>query len=520
MPEITRAQFVKGAVGGAFGLIALGVAGCSAGTSAKPGGSATPVRGGIAKMSVSGASANESLDPAISSQVSAIALCSMVYEMLVEPDNDFNLHPMLATSWESTDATKWTFHLRPDVTFHDGSPLTAEDVVFSIRRLLDEKVGSPLFGRLSPILKANDITKVDDATVELKLQSADAHLPLLLGQRTAAIVKAGTTAFTTGTAQGTGPFKIDRFTPGQEWSVKRNDAYWQKGLPYLDGVQCNAVAEQATKVQTVVSGDAHVCDAIDFSTAARLKDQAGVELARLRDALILNIVMDSSQKPFDDPKVVKAIKLAVDRDQVQKLAYRGFGSLAADTPAPTSDPFYPAALGTPARDVAAAKQLLTEAGHPDGIDLELFTTQATGGMVDLAVTFAKSVEEAGIRVKITQRPVDTYFSDVWMKKPFYTNYWGRRQTGESISVAYVSDAPWNETRMSSPALDTAMTEYRSTTDEKVQTAKLNEALEIISKEGSTVIPVFVDSVWLSKSGISGLQLNSDRAVLFHKAFLS
>lgn len=520
MREITRAQLLKGGAGAAAGLLILGVAGCSSSSKDAKGPLGTPKRGGIAKLSMSGASANESLDPAVANQPNAILLCASVYDMLLQTDNAWKLSPMLATSWTTTDNKKWVIKLREGVKFHDGSPFTADDVIYSLTRLLDKKLGSSLHSRMAPLVKPENLKATDPHTLEITLETADSTLPYLLAQHAAAIMKKGTTTFDGTVSAGTGAFKVKAFTAGRSWELARNEAYWESGYPLLDGVKASVVGEQSTKVQTVVSGDADLADAVDFSVASTLKSNANVQLLNLENATIINIVMDATQKPFDNPKVIEAVKLATDRSKIVKLAYQSFASEAADTPAPADDTFFPSSLKVPGQDIAKAKELLAEAGFPGGIDLELFTTQATGGMVDVAVTFAKLVEPAGIRVKITQKPVDNYFSDVWLQKPMYSSYWGRRFPGEALAVAYESTAPWNESRVKSTAIDGALAKMRASTDPAEQKAALGAGLEAAAKESGAVIPAFADSIMLAKKRLQGVELSYDRVCLLHKAYLN
>jgi peptide/nickel transport system substrate-binding protein len=525
--RLTRHELLRAAAALGIGATALGAAACggddggaATGTGGS-GGAGTPKRGGIAQLAFSDAQTSENLDPALSAVNNDACYCGQIYESLTQPDDEWQAHPLLAESWESNAAvTEWTFKLRPGVKWHDGSPFTAQDAVFSIQRLLDEELGSPLYSRLEASLDPDGVTAPDDLTLVLTMKRSDSLIPLTMGARHAHIVKNGTTEFTPATAIGTGPFKLKSWTAGQSWEVERFDGYWEKGLPYLDAVRGVVIGEQSTKVQAVVSGDSDMCDPIDFSAASTVQGSGSAELVEFKAATHLLIAMDQTQEPFTDERVVRAIKMAVDRERLAKVAYQGYATLTSDTPAPSGDPFYPPDLGIRPQDIDGAKALLAEAGHSDGIDIELFTSQSFGGMVDLAVAFAQIVEPAGIRVKINQWSPDTYWDQVWLVKPMFVSYYVRRHPNEILSVTYASNAPWNECNFKNPELDALLTEGLATADPDEQTEIYQRALQIVADDHGTAIPAFINRLWVKKPRLQGAELDLQNAVFLRKAYVA
>jgi peptide/nickel transport system substrate-binding protein len=522
LKELTRRQLLKGAAGIAAGASVLGIAGCGGDdTGGEPsGGTATGEvkRGGILQVSFSDSSTDESLDPAISELNNDSFYTGQIYEGLTVADTDWGVHPVLAEKWEpNEDASEWTFTLRQGVTFHDGTPLTAKDAAYSIGRLLDEDLGSPLFSRLEPSLDADGITAPDDQTLVLTLKRPDSLMPLALSARHAMIVKDGTTDFAVANAIGTGPFKVKSFRPGQSWEVEKNATYWEEGLPYLDGIRGVIVGEQSTKVQSVTSGQSHIADPIDYSAASTVSGNA--EILEFTGATYLLIAMDQTKEPFTDERVVDAIKMAVDRDQVLQTVFQGYGDTTGDVPVPPDDFFYPTDLTTD-QDIEGAKQLLADAGYPDGIDLELFTSASYGGMVDLAVAFQQVVEPAGIRVKINQGSPDTYWDQVWLVKPMYASYDTRRHPNEILSVTYASNAPWNECKLKNPALDELLAEGLRTTDREGQKQIYQDALRLVADQHGTSIPAFVSKLWIKKNNVQGEELELSRGMIMKKAYIA
>jgi peptide/nickel transport system substrate-binding protein len=230
--------------------------------------------------------------------------------------------------------------------------------------------------------------------------------------------------------------------------------------------------------------------------------------------------MDSTKEPFNDERVRMAIKLAVDRQKVVDTAYQGYGTTTSDVPVPADDPYFPDEIGERDQDIDEAKRLLAEAGHPNGIDVELFTSQAFAAMVDLAQAFEQLVRPAGIRVKIKQWPADTFWDQVWLVKPMYTSYYTRRHPNESLSITYTSSAPWNESKLKSKELDDLVAKGLATADEDEQQQVYQDALEIVANEAGTSIPAFINRLHVAKKNVKGVELGLQTAMLVKKAYLT
>jgi peptide/nickel transport system substrate-binding protein len=522
--ELTRRQLLRGAAGIAAGASVFGLAACGGDddgggtqTGAQPEGDVK--RGGILQVSFSDSSTDESLDPAGTELNNDSFYTGQIYEGLGVADTKWDVHPVLAESWEpNDDASEWTFKLRQGVQFHDGTPFSSKDAAYSIGRLLDEELGSPLFSRLQPSLDPDGIQAPDDQTLVLSLKRPDSLMPLALSARHAMIVKDGTSEFDVASAIGTGPFKVKSFQPGQSWELEKNTTYWEKGVPYLDGLRGVVVGEQSTKVQSVTSGQAHIADPIDYSAASTVSG-GGASILEFPGATYLLIAMDQRKKPFNDERVVDAIKMAVDREQVLSAVFQGYGDVTADVPVPPDDFYYPPDLST-AQDIEGAKQLLADAGYPNGIDLELHTSASYGGMVDLAVAFQQVVEPAGIRVKINQGSPDTYWDQVWLVKPMYVSYYTRRHPNEILSITYASNAPWNEAQFKNPTLDDLLAQGLRTTDREEQKQIYQDALREVADKHGTSIPAFVSKLWIKKDNVQGAELELSRGMIMKKAYIA
>jgi peptide/nickel transport system substrate-binding protein len=501
--ELTRAQFLRGTSAAAFGLWSLGAIGCgdSGGDSNAAGGGspATKAAGGTLLFVSGGFTPQDSLDPLknISDLVDVVQ--GMIAEALVTPDFEHVMSPRLAESWQaSDDFREWTFKLREGVKFHDGRPLTAEDVAYTLKRHIDVDQGSGLYSRLGPSLKAAGIKPEDDLTLRLQLERPDSLILLPLGQHDAYIVPAGTTGKEYEKGIGTGGFRIKSWTPGRSFEVERNPDYWGEEV-LLDGIRGTQVPEASTRAQSVLSGSAHLTE-LDYSALPTVEGNDAVRIERARGQQFLNVVMDTTRPPFDDPNVRKAIQLAVVRERVKNVAFHDFAEVTTDVPTVPTDPFFPAGLEALLEaNVEESKRLLAEAGHPDGLDLTLKVSSVALDS-SFALSVADALSESDVRVNVERHPSATYWDEVWLHDDFYVSTWNRRHPVEGMTAMFKSDAAWNESKLKSPELDELLDQALSVEGAELE-AVVQEALTIVGDFGGQLIPAIRDRLWLVNSDV-------------------
>jgi peptide/nickel transport system substrate-binding protein len=514
-----RRTLMRSAVGASLGASALMAAACggSDSRSAKSGtpASGTIKRGGVLKYAITDANASEKLDPAlVQGTVNDASYTAAIFEGLTSFDEQFNPIPVLATSWKpNEDATEWTFKLREGVRFHDGSPVTSKDVVYTLKRLLDKDLGSALYPRLSTSMSPNGISAPDASTVVLKLKKPDSLLPVALGDRRAKIVKDGTTEFTVKTAIGTGPFKLDSWAAARSWSVSRNPHYWQKGLPYLDKITAVVLPDQSTKLQSVASGENDLGDPLDLSLVPTVENNSALKLMRSDGHLSWVIAFNSTKPPFTDPRVTQAIKIGQDRTKINQTAFQGLAGEVADIPILQDSQFYPDGLTTKP-DVERAKALLAEAGYANGLDIELNTSAVAAGMVDYAAAFQQVMKPIGVNVKLKQWPASSYWNKAWDQTPAFQDYWNARHPADNLTLFYQSDAVWNQTKFKDANLDKQISEVFETTDAREQRQKIQDAYAFVSKNVPYNIPVISPQVWVQKKTIQGVKLSYADTISF------
>jgi peptide/nickel transport system substrate-binding protein len=435
-------------------------------------------------------------------------ILNQVYEQLMELDSDFVVHPQLAESWESNeDATVWTFHLRPGVKFSDGKELTADDIVYTYKRLLDPAVGSEAAATLA-FLDPEKITAPDKLTVQFATENPVPELPVLITTKNTWVVQDGSTSESLKlNGVGTGPFIPVDFEPVQQpHKFVKNPNYWQAGLPKAECVEFYVIQEPTTRIAAIQSGEVDLVELVDFTTVPMLENDPNVTLLETKASQSLTLSCFSDTPPFDDLKVRQALKKLVDRQAMLDTALLGHGDIGDDNPVPPGSP-YAWRSEVPPRDVEGAKQLLAEAGYgPDNpLKLEFYTADAIPGMMAIAELFKEQAAEAGVEVNIITGPPAEYWDNVWMKMPFAGSSWLMRHPGEGLAIAYRSNSEYNETHWFRDDYDALLDKANTTADAETRTQLYKQAEQMITEEGCVIIPIFMHMIAAMSNNCQGYE---------------
>lgn len=451
---------------------------------------------GLLRIALS--SAPGQLDPASAFTMESSQVLLAAYDSLVKVDRRLRPQPMLAEGWQvSEDLLTWTFFLRQQVVFHHNRLFTADDVVFTFNRLKDPVLRSPLFPALSIV---DTVKEVDDFTVEFNLTAPYMDLPLLLGAAQARIVsRSYDESLLRSQPSGTGPFIVTQVNPGESIKFKRNPKYWLEERPDLMAGQpvypieemhhiyMPAIEDQAN---ALLKGQVDLIPNIGIQYIDEFKTSSEVEIVSIDSGAYQTVVMQAIRPPFSDVRVRQAIKHCLDRSAMQDTILRGHGELGNDHPIA---PVFPFAANLPIREhnISLAKDLLTAAGYPDGIDLDLITSTTRPGMTELAESVAEMTRPANIRVRVIAVPADVYWSDYAGRVPFHIGNWNLRPTvDETLMLAYHSTSNGNEGYWADPKLDRWIEQARSEPDPEKRQALYSRAQELIKEEGAVAIPVF------------------------------
>ncbi len=446
----------------------------------------------------------QSMDPADMTSGDDAYHIFAVYNRLVDVDDNFNVTPELATEWSvSDDGLTWTFKLRDGVKFHSGKAFTSADVVYTFKRLLDPATGSGA-GAVLAFLDPAGIAAPDPMTVTITTKAPVVELPVLITNKFTNIVAEGATADTLRLkGDGTGPFMQEEFTPNAPVRIlRKNPNYWAAGLPRADCLKITVAQEAVAGVAAILSGDVDLMLNVDPSVISALQGNPAVSLLQTGASNSMTVSMWVDTPPFDDARVREALKLVVDRQAMVDTVLLGFGQVGADNPVPLGNAASYVAEA-PKQDYEKAKALLAEAGHPDGLKFDLYTAEGVPGMVRMAQVFAEQARPAGIDINVIVTPAESYWDDVWLKKPIVTSAWSMRPPGEGLAVAYVQTAKWKETHWERPDYDAMLQRANTTVDKQARLDLYKEAGKTLATEGGLILPMFVHQVLALRTGCTG-----------------
>ena len=452
----------------------------------------TPSPGGRLRIARPANSRAETLDPAAS--LSAYEYLGALYNRLVRLDETGRPVPDLATDWSVTpDARRWTFRLRDGVRFHDGRPFTSRDAAFTLAHILDPAVGSPQAGVLSSVMSAGGLSTPDPTTLVIDLDSPHSGLPSLFSAYQCYVVPDGSTAAEVTTAGiGTGPFRLSSFRPGGRGTVEAYDEHFA-GRPILDGIDFYSIQDTQARVNALLAEQIDLISQtnLDFTTAQVVAASTAATIARVRNGQWYTIPLLATSREFSDVRVRQAMKLAYDPQRILDVAVQGAGTVGNDNPVvPTDAAYLPT---THVRDPERARALLAEAGHPDGFSVELSTSTLDPVFTPMAVSFANSVADAGIRVRVRNESADSYYTPVWMVKPAMVTYWYTgRPIDQLLNQIFRSGSSYNESAWSNPTFDSVLDAARAEVDPERRLQHYHDAQELIITEGATITPMFAD----------------------------
>lgn len=449
----------------------------------------TPQKGGTLKVGYTQGSTTDSLDPTIFLNDFLYTLGYAVFNGLTEVSPEGKAVGELAESYEaSPDARIWTFKLRSDVKFSDGAKLTSADVLATLRHHLSPESKSAVKSILAQI---KDMKADGDHTVVFELTGGNADFPFTFNAPQLGIRKSVDGKIDPLSPIGTGGYILEAFEPGVRALLKRRDDYWKKGHGHIDSVELITIADGVARMNALMTGEVDIIDRPDLKTVHMLKRRPGISLHIQNGPLHYTLPMHTDTAPFDNLHVRRALKYAINREELVEKVLRGYGTAGNDHPISSATPYYNAALEQRGYDPDKAKFHLKKADFST-LDVTLHTAEnAFGGAVDASLLFAESAKAAGINITVKREPSDGYWSNIWLKKPFCTSYWGGRPTPDAMfSIAYAAGADWNETRWSHPRFNELLVRARAELNQDARAELYGEMQAICRDEGGAIIPMF------------------------------
>jgi len=412
-----------------------------------------------------------------------------IYDSLLDYDlMTYDVVPALIESYEpSDDGLTWTLNVRQGVTFHDGTPMTAADVVWSFEQAL-----KPEATRTAPLLSFVEVVEaVDDHTVEISLSQPDQLLPhTMIDIR---VTKVDYVDYNDAPI-GTGPFRFVSWEPNRQLTYERNEDYWVEELPYLDGLEIRTVPDSSVLVIQLINGEVDLITAAPFGQIAQLVN-AGMVTAVPPDNRAMgfyDIILNTQREPFDDARVRQALSYAIDREAMVRSLF-GYATVQSNPIPRSSAAFAEDAMNYDVRDVERARELLAEAGYPDGVDFEMFVHRTGALEWDTgAQVIQQSAAEAGFDVNIRGVDIGTWVDFVFGQKEFQAGFSAKvPKPVEYDLIAHmfaktVGDASGYE--QENPEFYELLTEARSIADPVEYVAALQE-LQRIAMAGLPDIPM-------------------------------
>ncbi len=509
-----------------------------------------PRAGGILRVSMP---VPEIGDPATFDWTEKSNCVRHVIEYLTYTGPDNITRPYLAERWEaSDDLTRWTFHLRRGVRWHNGDVFDAEDVIFNFTRWLDPKTGSSNQGLFAAMteeydtgernadgspkkgrrMRAGAIEKLDDYTIRLNLSRPVLSIPENLFNYPTAIVhrdfeKNGGDLLAW--PVGTGPYTIAEFAVGEKCVLRRVDRpYWGEDLddPFIGGpIHLDEIhyydhgAASAAQLAAFASGQVDMTFEVGKDSLQMAQSVPGAVLYEVTTAQTGVVRMQVDRKPFDDPRVRRAIQLCCDARVYPELVYLGRGTVGEHHHvAPIHPEYFPLPAFEP--DVEEAKRLLAEAGHGDGLELTIDVGNTNGPwQQQVCEIFREQLAPAGIRLNINVMPAPQYW-EIWDKTPFGFTSWTHRPLGTMVlSLGYRCGVPWNETRYCNPAFDEALDAAESTLDVE-ERRRLMERVERILREDAVIVqPLWQPKFTVAAERVKGFHAHPTQYHLFHRVWI-
>ncbi|AZM56152.1 ABC transporter substrate-binding protein [Streptomyces sp. WAC 01529] len=496
--DITRRQVLW--AGGALGTAALLTA-CSGDgdTSSKAGGGGKPRKGGTLRVGALGRASAITRDPhGTQANESDYLIIALVYDTLTAPGAKDNTAPRLAASWKSSaDLKTWRFKIAEGAKFHDGSPVTADDVVWSLKRLR----GTPSGASRLPGIKAENIKAEGKDTVVLVSDYANAELPLLTRLSTF-VLKKDTKEKELGKAPGTGPFKLDWFRSGNARLV-RNE-HWHGGDVLLDAIEVKIFESPQAMSNALLAGQIDLASNVGPVAARTAEKRKDIQVVRRPDDMAMPIIMRAGDGPFADPKVREALRLAVDRKAMVKQVLSGYGTVGNDIMG-TGDPAYASDIPQRGRDLAKAKSLLKEADFDTSKTYKLMTTEDVPGLAESATLFASQVREAGVKIQVVKQESATFYDKTWLKADLYTTYWG---TNDSVlffaSKTMESKSGQNEAAWKNKEFDAAYREAIGAKDADARAKALTRLQQIQHDDSGYLLWGVAEGIDLAAAPVHGL----------------
>jgi peptide/nickel transport system substrate-binding protein len=468
-----------------------------------------------------------SIDPVKIADGGGITVVSQVAETLVLSGADFTAKPVLAESWSpNKDGTVWTFKLRKGVKFHSGKTMTADDVVATFDRLADPDNGSNALSALTGTLSKGGTRKVDDNTVEFHLDAANGNFPYIVStdNYNAVILPADYAGDFEQNMNGTGPFKLEKYTPKVGASFVRNDDYWgPKVLP--DRIEISFYSDYQPQILALQGGQIDIIEQIPVLQGVGLLNDPNIDIISTPSTAHQQVHMRTDLAPFKDKRVRRAIALCLDRPKIVQGLMKGRAQVGNDSPFAAAFPSTDPSVKQREKNIAEAKQLMEAAGMGKGFETTL-TTEKYLEIPDFAVLIQNAAKEIGGKININLLDQGAYYGDaVYGKSPWLdsdmgiTDYGHRGVPNVFLTAPLKSDGTWNSAHFKNPEYDKLVASYIGSLDLESQRATAGKIQNLLLDETPVLFVYFYDFLTATKKGATGVQPTAMSHLFLNQASL-
>ncbi|MEG1988233.1 MAG: ABC transporter substrate-binding protein [Oscillibacter sp.] len=468
----------------AVSLLSVVLTGCGDGSTEKtpettPPTSGEAVQGGELTVGIA-QDLDNSLDPHLAVAAGTKEVMFNVFEGLMKPTPDGDLLPAVAEHYDlSQDRTTYTFALRDGVTFHNGEPVTADDVVYSIKRCADDSKGKPLVPAFSVI---QSVAATDEKTVTITIAEPNNEF---ISYMTAAILPRNYPDQATAPV-GTGPFKFVSRVAQDSIVLERNGSYWGE-KPYLDKVTFKIMENADSLVLSLQSGAIDLCAHLTNTQVAQL---SGYNILEGTMNLVQALYLNNAAAPFDDVRVRQALCYAVDKQEILDLTADGHGSVIGSSMYPAFQKYFvPELAERYGRDVEKAKQLLSDAGYPQGFDMTITVPSNYTPHMDAAQVLVEQLKAIGVTATIQPVEWESWVNDVYMGRQFQSTLVGvdaSNMTARALLERFTSTYEKNFINYNNADYDALFAQAQATPDDAAQVALYKQMQENLSDNAANV----------------------------------
>lgn len=444
------------------------------------------------------------LDPHKATASISFQMILNIFEGLMAPNTDGSLREALAEKYEvSDDGLEYIFTIRQGVKFHDGSDLTVDDIKYTFDRLMGTNGGEKMKNNFDNVISTEI---VDEKTFKFTLKEPNSNFLYSLTALTSGIVPAANDGKHNENPIGTGPFAYEKYSPGTNLVLKKNDNYWRDGLPYLNKVTFNFQSDDQAAIMALLANEVDLTS-IPWARIDEVTDEFNTTQQQNNSSLV--VTFNEEKEPFNNVKVRQAIAMAINKDDIISSVFNGYAEKLGSNMSPAMGKYHDESLVDVWQfDVEKAKSLLEEAGYADGFSTKITVSSHNGIYGNIAQIVVENLKAIGIDVEI-----EVVEWGIWLERVYFGRDYemtaidltGRPSAFEVLNDYISTNDGENFFRFNNADFDNVMSEVLLETDQEKQVDYFKQAQSILTEEAAAVYIADYQVIWGSDKAVSGLK---------------